>query len=84
MKWLKTLYCFVCRLNYTINEDSGNIAFSCNEIGILNIDLEFWFGLLNLKKRKAVKDEWRIIANSVALLQAGILQAQSLYLGIQA
>ena len=57
------------------NENSGDVEFSFNKMGILSIDinniyleiilmkmivillflLDFWLGILNLKKRKALK-----------------------------
>ena len=53
------------------NEDSGNVVFSCKEIGILNILIikmmkmemilillfisDFWLGMLNLKNAKSLK-----------------------------
>ena len=29
----------VARFSWDLNEDSGNVVFFCNEMGILNIDL---------------------------------------------
>ena len=53
------------------NEDSGNVVFSCKEIGILDILIikmmkmemilillfisDFWLGILNLKNAKSLK-----------------------------
>ena len=66
------------------NEDPDNVVFFCNEMSILNIDLnhinllmkiililsflsDFWVVILNLKNtKKFKKNQWRIIANSVA------------------
>ena len=55
------------------NEDSGNVVFSCKEIGILNILIikmmkmemilillfisDFWLGMLNLKNAKSLKKD---------------------------
>ena len=49
------------------NEHFDNVVFNCNEMGILNIDLnninldnnfdeEFWLGILNLKNAKNIKN----------------------------
>ena len=63
------------------NEDSGNVVFSCNEMGILNIDLNFdeddpdtsihirllaWHIKFEKRKERKKQDKWRINSNSVA------------------